>query len=364
LVKWSANFEERRLPHFIVRPKDPKIAEQCDPPNGYSRHASSLGSFLARQESRHGQPSVIADVRKNNQPSKNMKPNSNIMKKTLIFFVFFKIFILISHQAMGQLLVEASRTLDFLIVIDDDGPAPINNSSNTDGSFNTGFIQSSFTSSGTSITLEGQQISNIIHTANLLDVNFNAFIEYDIAQSGSVPWVASFGNSLEIEFESDLPVSYSISASTLNLGFPSAAISLSLVSQHDPSTHIFAIQADGSVIGDTTDVLEPGRYFLRMFANPGIGGHSGHFGIDPLGGRFEFEATASFIAVPEPRLNILLGFLIVALMFYRANVMSKSLKHHKVNKITESEQCDPPNGYPRHASCLGSFLARHESRHG
>jgi hypothetical protein len=25
---------------------------------------------------------------------------------------------------------------------------------------------------------------------------------------------------------------------------------------------------------------------------------------------------------------------------------------------------DSPNGSPRHASCLGSFLARHESRHG
>jgi hypothetical protein len=40
--------------------------EQCDPPNGYPRHASSLGSFLARQESRHGQPSVIADVGQEN----------------------------------------------------------------------------------------------------------------------------------------------------------------------------------------------------------------------------------------------------------------------------------------------------------
>jgi hypothetical protein len=33
-----------------------------DSPNGYPRHASCLGSFLARHESRHGQPSVIADV--------------------------------------------------------------------------------------------------------------------------------------------------------------------------------------------------------------------------------------------------------------------------------------------------------------
>jgi hypothetical protein len=41
-------------------------SQQCDPPNGYPRHASCLGSFLARQESRHGQPSVIADVRRRN----------------------------------------------------------------------------------------------------------------------------------------------------------------------------------------------------------------------------------------------------------------------------------------------------------
>jgi hypothetical protein len=48
---------------ILLKQKKPKQSEQCDPPNGYPRHASCLGSFLARQESRHGQPSVIADVR-------------------------------------------------------------------------------------------------------------------------------------------------------------------------------------------------------------------------------------------------------------------------------------------------------------
>lgn len=42
-----------------------KTIRQCDPPNGYPRHASCLGSFLTRQESRHGQPSVIADGQMN-----------------------------------------------------------------------------------------------------------------------------------------------------------------------------------------------------------------------------------------------------------------------------------------------------------
>jgi hypothetical protein len=60
-----------------------KTAQQCDPPNGYPRHASCLGSFLARQESRHGQPSVIADVghtvEGNTTESKPMKSNIRLL---------------------------------------------------------------------------------------------------------------------------------------------------------------------------------------------------------------------------------------------------------------------------------------------
>ena len=42
------------------------LVQQCDPPNGYPRHAGCLGSFLTRQESSHRQPSVIGDVSKKN----------------------------------------------------------------------------------------------------------------------------------------------------------------------------------------------------------------------------------------------------------------------------------------------------------
>lgn len=37
-------------------------AEQGGAPNTYPRHTSCFGSFLTRQESRYRQPSVIADV--------------------------------------------------------------------------------------------------------------------------------------------------------------------------------------------------------------------------------------------------------------------------------------------------------------
>lgn len=60
----SSGFTPANFPIFGMKTKRKMapVPPRHSPPNGYPRHAPCLGSFLARHGSRHGQPSVIADV--------------------------------------------------------------------------------------------------------------------------------------------------------------------------------------------------------------------------------------------------------------------------------------------------------------